>query len=292
MAHEAKKNCLKEAKQRYESKYAESKFAENENKSTQQEPRPASQTDNNKDKLLRKTRIWYWSPAERTTLITAFNSAYKRLNLNDEWEEFMEMVEWCDMRRLFYENEFVMSGCWGYSLKQIARAMYAHGLIDEIWPEAQIDNGLACMVALIRAEQLAARLESGSPGSSGIGLGISSSTSSSSSSSSSSSTSNQATMHASAYYSKSEIYNRIDVQMMYLILKKAREIFRTVPPTPTTPTLTPTTTSPPQLLAFAIFVGLIRRWKENWDLNRVPVEHESESFEASFFWINRVSHTV
>jgi hypothetical protein len=52
----------------------------------------------------------------------------------------------------------VIKDCWGYGLKQMARAMHKHKAISEEakWPDHQIDNGLACLVALLLANEWAA----------------------------------------------------------------------------------------------------------------------------------------
>ncbi|MBT5774978.1 MAG: hypothetical protein HOH95_11450, partial [Dehalococcoidia bacterium] len=85
--------------------------------------------------------VIHWSPAEVTTLDTAHNSARNR-QPGPGWPK----LNWFD----FYTNvaqaePVTVRGAMGFGLKDLARAMHTHGLIQTNWQDGPAD-GLGAMV--------------------------------------------------------------------------------------------------------------------------------------------------
>jgi hypothetical protein len=87
-------------------------------------------------------RVFHWSPAEESTLETAYNSA-KRRHLDHKWPE----PRWFDfLNRVVRQEPVVCRGALGFGLKAIGKALYALGLISTSWQDGPTD-GLGAMVA-------------------------------------------------------------------------------------------------------------------------------------------------
>src|SRR5437660_1318821 len=104
--------------------------------------------------MKERPRVWHWSRAEIAFLEGNYNSAAARHNRGDDW---VGRVKWCDLRELFRGEPIVVRGALNFSLKSVAKALYALGKIDATWPEAQVDNGMSAMVAQIRCHEAAVR---------------------------------------------------------------------------------------------------------------------------------------
>ena len=86
-------------------------------------------------------RILHWSPAEKTTFETAYNSAKERHSRPD-WPSPL----WFDfLQRVIHEEPVVVQGAMGFGLKAVAKALHAHGHIDTLWDDGPAD-GLGAMV--------------------------------------------------------------------------------------------------------------------------------------------------
>lgn len=49
---------------------------------------------------------------------------------------------WCDICSIFEKNYVAIKGCHSYGLKNIAKAMYSHKMIDALWDEDNsVDSG-------------------------------------------------------------------------------------------------------------------------------------------------------
>jgi hypothetical protein len=85
--------------------------------------------------------VFHWSHAEESTLETAFNSAIRRHPDKDwgspRWFDFLQQV--------VKKEPVVVRGALAFGLKAVAKAMYAHGLIETDW-EAGPTDGLGAMV--------------------------------------------------------------------------------------------------------------------------------------------------
>ena len=98
-------------------------------------------------------RIVHWSGAEPTTLETAYNSARVR-HPDRHWPN----LGWYDLyTRVFVAEPVVVKGAFAFGLKQIARAMQAHGLIATAWGEGLADGAGAMAGAWSAAAEARAR---------------------------------------------------------------------------------------------------------------------------------------
>jgi hypothetical protein len=98
-------------------------------------------------------RIVHWSGAEPTTLETAYNSARGR-HPDRHWPA----LGWYDLyARVFVAQPVVVKGAFSFGLKQIARAMRAHGYIATAWGEGLADGAGAMVGAWFAAAESRAR---------------------------------------------------------------------------------------------------------------------------------------
>lgn len=97
---------------------------------------------------IEEARLYHWSPAERSTLTTAYNAARKRHPQN-QWP----LLPWFDLLdRVVEAGPISVTGAFGYGLKDIAKAMQAMGLIQTAWGDGPTD-GLGAMVAAWRVDE-------------------------------------------------------------------------------------------------------------------------------------------
>ena len=97
---------------------------------------------------LEQARIFHWSPAETSTLTSAYNSARERHPAN-EWP----LLPWFDLLgEVVKKAPVTVTGAFGFGLKAIAKAMYAQGLIETSWGDGPTD-GMGAMVAAWRVDE-------------------------------------------------------------------------------------------------------------------------------------------
>jgi hypothetical protein len=102
---------------------------------------------------LANARIFHWSPAERSTLDTAYNSAAARHGL-PSWGQ----LPWVDLwTKVAKAEPLGVRGAFGYGLKAITKAMNSHGLIPTSWGDGPTD-GLGAMVGAWSSDREARRL--------------------------------------------------------------------------------------------------------------------------------------
>ncbi len=78
---------------------------------------------------IEEARLYHWSPAETSTLTTAYNAARTRHSAN-QWP----LLPWFDLLdRVVEAGPISVTGAFGYGLKDIAKAMQAMGLIQTAW---------------------------------------------------------------------------------------------------------------------------------------------------------------
>ena len=100
---------------------------------------------------LDEARLYHWSPAETSTLTTAYNAARKR-HPENAWP----LLPWFDLLdRVVKPAPLSVTGAFGYGLKDIAKAMHALGLIKTGWGDGLTD-GLGAMVAAWRVDEAVA----------------------------------------------------------------------------------------------------------------------------------------
>ena len=97
--------------------------------------------------------VLHWSHAEVTTLETAYNSARNRQPARD-WPH----LHWFDfLTNVVRAEPVVARGAMGFGLKDLARAMHTHGLIETLWQDGPTD-GLGAMVGAWWAQNRATEL--------------------------------------------------------------------------------------------------------------------------------------
>ena len=97
---------------------------------------------------IEEARLYHWSPAETSTLTTAYNAARKR-HAENKWP----LLPWFDLLdRVVKAAPMSVTGAFGYGLKDIAKAMQAMGLIETAWGDGPTD-GLGAMVAAWRVDE-------------------------------------------------------------------------------------------------------------------------------------------
>jgi predicted RecB family nuclease len=85
--------------------------------------------------------VFHWSPHEKVSLTTHFESARKRHPGND-WPE----PTWYDfLNKVVKPEPVTVKGAYAFGLKPVANAMYMNGLTDTNWGSSRID-GLGAML--------------------------------------------------------------------------------------------------------------------------------------------------
>ncbi len=97
---------------------------------------------------LEQARIYHWSPAETSTLTSAYNAARVRHPHND-WP----VLPWFDLLdRIIKVPPVTVTGAFNFGLKSIAKAMHALGHIQTSWGDGPTD-GMGAMVAAWRVQE-------------------------------------------------------------------------------------------------------------------------------------------
>ena len=97
---------------------------------------------------LEEARIYHWSPAETSTLTSAYNAARVR-HPDNQWP----MLPWFDLlNEVVKKGPITVTGAFNFGLKSIAKAMHAQGLIKTSWGDGPTD-GMGAMVAAWRVDE-------------------------------------------------------------------------------------------------------------------------------------------
>jgi hypothetical protein len=100
---------------------------------------------------LAEARIYHWSPAETSTLSSAYNSARERHPQN-QWPQ----LPWFDLLGEVVKKAPVsVTGAFNFGLKAIAKAMHAQGFIETSWGDGPTD-GMGAMIAAWRVDETVA----------------------------------------------------------------------------------------------------------------------------------------
>jgi hypothetical protein len=92
--------------------------------------------------------VIHWSPAETSSLETAYRSATER-----HPEKHWPRPNWFDfLKKVVKEEPVVVRGAMGFGLKAVANAMHSHGLIETGWPGGVVD-GLGAMLGAWRSAE-------------------------------------------------------------------------------------------------------------------------------------------
>jgi len=101
---------------------------------------------------LAEARIYHWSPAEASTLTTAYNAARVR-HPGNAWP----MLPWFDLLgRVVKAVPVAVTGAFNFGLKSIAKSMAAQDLPVTPWGDGPTD-GLGAMVAAWRVDEAVAK---------------------------------------------------------------------------------------------------------------------------------------
>ncbi|MCJ7636236.1 MAG: hypothetical protein MUO21_01965, partial [Nitrososphaeraceae archaeon] len=87
-----------------------------------------------------RPRFFHWSPAEKSSM----NMLNKRYN--NEFLRWTNSVIWVDMCKVFTSEPIVIRGATKFNLKEIAKNMFSHGMIQSNWDSSGPDNGLTAML--------------------------------------------------------------------------------------------------------------------------------------------------
>ncbi len=116
------------------------------NKSSSEEKRIIDEFSNfidshvNKYDSTKLPKIYHWSDAERT-IIATMNKRY-----NKSW---LNKVIWCDIYKLFLDEQIVVKGAKNFKLKDVANAMKSHNMIGSGWDNNGINGGEDAMMSSI-----------------------------------------------------------------------------------------------------------------------------------------------
>lgn len=99
-----------------------------------------------KYRLGKRPKCYHWSNAEPSF----WNQALRRHPLASR--SWAQAWQWVDLLALFKKEPIVVRGALGYSLKYIAKALHAHGLIQTTWPkDSSCKDGLSAMLCAVRS---------------------------------------------------------------------------------------------------------------------------------------------
>lgn len=96
-----------------------------------------------RDRDLCRPRFFHWSHAEKSI----FAMLDKRHN--NEFYIWRNKVTWIDMCKVFIDEPIVIKGAKKFNLKEIAKTMVSHGMIQSKWNFNGPENGLAAMLEAI-----------------------------------------------------------------------------------------------------------------------------------------------
>ena len=102
-------------------------------------------------------RAFHWAHAEQSTLEKAYNSACDR-HPGKSWADSADFA-WFDLlKNVVKAQPVVVRGAFGFGLKEIARTLHGHGLIETSWEDSPVD-GLGAMVGAWHCDREAAAQE-------------------------------------------------------------------------------------------------------------------------------------
>jgi hypothetical protein len=101
---------------------------------------------------VKQPRCIHWAPAED---IFWTDAVERHDPISEEWKSWS--WDWLDLLLVFKEEPIVINGCMSFSLKDVARAMKEHGMIESGWNKSSVCvDGQSAMIAARKAD-IAAR---------------------------------------------------------------------------------------------------------------------------------------
>lgn len=92
-------------------------------------------------------RFFHWSHAEKTIM----NMLDKRHH--NEWYQWKNQITWIDMCKVFIDEPIVIKGAKKFNLKDVAKTMASHDMINTKWQTTGPENGLDAMIEAIEYYQ-------------------------------------------------------------------------------------------------------------------------------------------
>jgi hypothetical protein len=89
-------------------------------------------------------RLFHWATAEKTFI----EHANRRHNYI--WDNSISKLNLIDMCKIFTKEPIVVSGMLKFKLKEVAKAMYNHKLIQTNWETADYNDGLTAMIQAVK----------------------------------------------------------------------------------------------------------------------------------------------
>jgi len=106
-----------------------------------------------------KAVLYHWSPAEPRFLKNAMARNHSSM-IEDDIDS--GRYEFRDLMEMFLDAEVVVRGVWGYSVKDVAKGLYKHGLLPEVWEIGEkgntIDSGEGTLATATGCYRNAARM--------------------------------------------------------------------------------------------------------------------------------------
>lgn len=97
---------------------------------------------------------FHWAHAEKATLETAYNSACER-HKDKAWANSADFV-WFDLlKHVVKQQPVVVRGAFGFGLKEVAKTLHGHRLIETSWEDSPVD-GQGAMVGAWHCDREAA----------------------------------------------------------------------------------------------------------------------------------------
>ena len=107
-----------------------------------------------------KSRLFHWSPAEPKFMENSRKRHYDIISTNKKdikmvnyFDTFDKTTEWVDLYNLFITCPITIKGCTNFKLKSIAKVLHKNKLINTVWEDDSISNGLTAMTSAIKIYQ-------------------------------------------------------------------------------------------------------------------------------------------
>ena len=107
-----------------------------------------------------KSRLFHWSPAEPKFMENSRKRHYDIISTNKKdikmvnyFDTFDKTTEWVDLYNLFITCPITIKGCTNFKLKSIAKVLHKNNMINTVWEDNSISNGLTAMTSAIKIYQ-------------------------------------------------------------------------------------------------------------------------------------------
>ena len=95
--------------------------------------------------------LYHWTPAELVFMNTSMVRHINNDNLIEEiYDNFYKNCSWLDLYKLFTTVPITIKGCFNFKLKSVTNALYSLGIINTVWPDTGISEGMTAMLKSIK----------------------------------------------------------------------------------------------------------------------------------------------